>query len=239
MLSWLELVGSYARLAWLSARIVLHRKLVFMTLAAVAYYAGQYAFAVLRPGEGFGVGEALYVLVEVPGVLAAVYLSMDLVPGERQRRTLETLYATSSTQRQVWLVRVAAVCAVLVMAILALSLTAYLCFAEFPWVAGGLNAAVPALLFASLTLYLSIAWRSANAAAMLSLASLVVILLAAASLEGTAWFPFIKYFAPPMGTDAALWAETALANRLVLIATAGLLLHLALQRLDRRERLLT
>ncbi|MCE2436234.1 MAG: hypothetical protein J4F29_25465, partial [Candidatus Latescibacteria bacterium] len=69
-----------------------HRKMIFMFGGIVAYYAILYAIAIWRPGEGFSVEQALHVLVEVPGTVLAIYLTMDLVSGERDKDTLEILF---------------------------------------------------------------------------------------------------------------------------------------------------
>ncbi|MFH1567476.1 MAG: hypothetical protein ABIL09_05690 [Gemmatimonadota bacterium] len=239
MLSWIDLLGSLARLGALSFRLALHRKLPFMLGAVAAYYAGLYAFALVRPGEGFGAGEALYALVEVPGAVLAVYLAMDLVARERDRNTLEILYTTASSHYRIWLMRLLAADAVLAVLLLAMSATAYYGFAEFPWVAGWLNALPPTFLAANLTFYLSVRWRSGNAAGMVALGALVAVLLTAGQLQQSPWFLYIKPFAPPMGIDAAAWLETGLANRAAVLAAGSLLLYLGLRRLGDRERLLS
>ena len=66
MLSWGALIASLLRFLGLSARIVFHKKLLFMGAGISIYYAILYAVAVFRPGEGFSVEQALHVLVEAP-----------------------------------------------------------------------------------------------------------------------------------------------------------------------------
>jgi hypothetical protein len=239
MLSWKELLASFGRLLRLSATIALHRKLPFMAAGVICYYAGLYILAILRPGEGFGVSQALFVLVEIPGVVLAIYLTMDQVAGERQQDTLETLFSTAMSHYGVWTARLATVYAALALSLLLMSAAAYFLFAEFPFLAGGLNACAPAFLVGSLTFFLSVFYRSSNTAGMLALAATVGVLLFSSSLQGSVYYLFLNPFSPPLGADLSLWHETVLFNRAGIIALGLGLLFAALRRMRRREKLLS
>ncbi len=105
MLPWRELIGSLASLFRLSGRVIFRRKLLFMALGLLAFYAILYAFAVYQPNSGLGVDQALFVLVELPGTILGIYLTMDLIAKERDRHTLEVLFSTASSHYTVWSVR--------------------------------------------------------------------------------------------------------------------------------------
>ncbi len=239
MLTWSELALSTLSLFRLSFRIVFRRKLMLLVLGVMAYYGILYAFAVYRPGEGFGVEQALHVLVEIPGAILAIYLSMDLVARERDRNTLEILFSTASSHYVIWSVRILLVYGVLVTALLAMSMLSYFLFAQLPVVWGGLNAFVPAFLLVNVTFYLSISCRSANTAAMLALGLLVVVMLTAEPLRETSYYLFLSPFELPVGADESVWAEKVLINRAALLGSGLLLLLLALRRMEYRERLLS
>ncbi len=239
MLTWRDLFLSAWALCRLSLRIVFYQKLVFMTGGILVYYGILYALAVFRPGEGFGVRQALNVLVEIPGKVLAIYLTMDLVAGERERDTLEVLFSTSSSHYKIWAFRMLTVYGLLAVSLLGMSTLSYFFFAEFPFVRGGLNAFLPAFLFANLTFCLSVACRSGNAAGMLALGCLVLILLTARPLSETPYFLFLDPFDPPAGTADVYWADRALMNRLG-VAGVGLTLFFAgLRRMEKRETLLS
>lgn len=239
MLSWGEFLRSVWRLWTLSFRVVLHRKLAFLVGGVLAYYGILYALAVFRPGEGFSAAQAMLVLVEIPGTVLAIYLTMDLVSGERDQNTLEILFSTSSSHTRIWLVRMTCVYAVLGVVLLGMSTLSYFFFAEFPFVLGGLNALLPAFLMVNLTFYFSVTCRSGNAAGMLGLGFLVVVLLTSGALQNTPYFLFQNPFEPPVGTDDFLWVDRVVMNRVAVAALGGLFLLLALRRMSRRERLLT
>jgi ABC-type Na+ efflux pump permease subunit len=239
MLTWGALLSSLWSQCWLSARIVFHRKLLFMALGIAVYYGILYALAIYRPDEGFGVEQALYVLVEIPGAVLAIYLTMDLVAGERDRRTLETLFSTSTSHYGIWMLRMVVVYAVLLMTLMLMSLLAYFLFAEFPFALGGINAFAPAFLIVNLTFFFSVLCRSSSTAGMLSLGVIIAVLLSAESLKDTYYFLFLNPFSLPMGIDDAIWAETVLLNRAALMVGGGLLLFLGLRKMAQRERLLS
>ena len=237
-LSWWHLGQSAWGLFRRSFRIVFRRKLWFMISGILAYYAILYAFAVYRPNEGFSVDVALLVLVEIPGTILAIYLAMDLVAKERNRNTLETLFSAASSHYQVWIVRLLAVYLVLAITLLAMSTISYFFFAEFPFVWGGLNAFIPAFFVANLTFFFSVFTRSANAAGMLALGFMWLVLHTFEDLRGTIYFLFLKPFDPPFGVNDFLWAEKVLINRLAIFGAGLLLLYSGLRRMEQREKLL-
>ncbi len=132
MLTWWELGSSFWQLFYLSCRIVLYRKIVFMGGGIVIYFGGHYLFAVFWPGEGFSMEQALRVLVEIPGTVLGIYLTMDMIAGERDKDTLEILFSTSTNHFTIWSIRLVAVCVLLLFYLLGMSLSAYFLFAEFP-----------------------------------------------------------------------------------------------------------
>jgi ABC-type transport system involved in multi-copper enzyme maturation permease subunit len=240
MLTWRDLLSSAIRLYRLSFRLVFHKKLIFMTAGILVYYGILYTLAVVRPGEGFSVRQALHVLVEIPGAVLAIYLTMDLVAGERDRNTLEVLFSASMSHYKIWVTRMLAVYVVLLVTLVGMSTLSYYLFAEFPFLLGGLNAFLPAFLIASLTFFFSVTCRSGNAAGMLSLGVLVLILITSDPdiLGDTVFFVFLNPFDPPMGMEEMMWDDRVLINRLGILATGCLLLFLGLRRMERRERLL-
>ncbi len=238
MLSWRELGSSRLRLLWLSLRIAFHRKLAFMAGGVVVYYASLYAFATFRPGEGFGVVQALFVLVEIPGAVMAIYLAMDLVSGERNRNTLEVLFSCSSSHHRIWAFRMACVLCTLALSLQAMTCAAYFLFAEMPVLLGAWNAFLPAALFASLTFCFSAMLRSSNAAGMVSLGFLMLVLLSHGGLSGTSYAIFLSPFDIPMGTSDTVWDDRVILNRAAIALLSALLMGGGLKAMDRRERLL-
>ena len=238
MLTWKAFLGSLWRLYRLSVQIVFHRKILFMCLGMIAYYGILYAFAVFRPDEGFSVEQALLVLVEVPGSVLAIYLTMDMVAGERDKDTLEILFSTSTSHYSIWIMRLFSIYLMLVGALAVISSGAYFLFAEFPYVLGAVNAFAPAFFMVSLTFYFSVLCRSSNAAGMLAMGILVVIFLMAESLQASPYYLFMNPFEQPMGVDETIWVEQVFFNRLGVVVLGILSVYFALRRMEQREKLL-
>ena len=112
-------------------------------------------------------------------------------------------------------------------------------FAEFPFVLGGLNTVVPAYLVANLTFYFAVSVRSSNAAGMLSLGCLLMVLMFSSAISGTVYDPLLNPFNVPDGVDLILWEDRVLINRASVVGVGGLMLYLGLRKMERRERLLT
>jgi len=238
MLTWRELLLSVGQLHRLSMKIVFHRKIFFMFGGIVGYYAILYAFATLRPGEGFSVEQALHVLVEVPGTVLAIYLTMDMVAGERDKDTLEILFSTAISHYTTWAVRIVSICGVMFIALLMMSTISYYFFAEFPFIWGGLNAFLPGFLMVGVTFLFSVLCRSSNAAGMLAVGVLIVILLSTEALENTSYYLFLKPFETPIELDENIWMDRVVLNRVGVAVLGVLFIFLALRRMEERERLL-
>ena len=238
MLTWRELITTLFRFLKLSSAIIFHRKLVFMFFGIAIYYGILYAVAIFRPNEGFSVEQALHILVEAPGTVLAIYLTMDLVAGERDKDTLEILFSTATSHYTTWGIRVVAVLCVLFLSIMSMSTLAYFLFAEFPFGWGGLNAFFPEYFIACLTFLFSVFCRSGNAAAMLALGILVIILVTADTLSGTSYFLFLNPMSPPGTVDEDVWLERAIYNRAAIVVMGALFVYFALRRMVFREKIL-
>ena len=237
-MTYTDLFSSTLRLAFLSVRIVFHRKFAFAGLGIVVYYGILYTILVFNPSDGFSVEQALHILVQIPGAVLAIYLSMDLVASERDGDTLETLFSASSSHYVVWLIRVVCLHVVLTLFVMGMSTASYILFAEFPFVLGGLNALVSTLFVANLTFLFAVSVKSSNSAGMLALGALVVALITQEAVDGTVYFLFLNPFEPPTGADLSLWADTVLINRGLVVVSGAATLYLALKKMARRERLL-
>lgn len=238
MLTWRTLLSSLMRFVILSGQIVFHRKILFMIGGVFTFYAILYAVAVLRPDEGFSVEQALHILVEAPGTVLAIYLTMDLVAGERDKDTLEILFSTATSHYATWGVRLLTVWGVLFLSVMGMSVISYFFFAEFPFLWGGINAFVPAFFLACATFLFSVFCRSGNAAAMLALGLLVLVLVTANLLQETAYFLFLNPFEPPGTVDEAVWFEKSLYNRMGVLILGVLSTFFALRRMEIREKIL-
>ena len=237
-LTWRELLFSVGKLHGLSMRIVFHRKAIFMLCGILGYYAILYAIAIWHPSEGFSVEQALNVLVEVPGTVLAIYLTMDLVAGERDKDTLEILFSTAISHYATWSVRIASICGVLFLTLMGMSTISYYFFAEFPYILGGLNAFFSTFLMVGVTFLFSVLCRSSNAAGMLAVGILIGVLLSVDALENTYYDLFLKPFEAPSDLDASLWANRVVINRAGIALLGVLCIFLALRRMEKRERLL-
>ena len=238
-LTYKDLLVSVTQMVGLSLKIVFHRKLTFGVLGVLGYYGVLYAILTFLPNDGFSVEDALNVLVQVPMAALAVYLSMDVIASERDRDTLETLFSTASSHYAIWMVRLTSLHGILIVASLAMSSVSYVLFAEFPFILGGLNAAILAYLVANLTFYFAVSVRSSNAAGMLSLGCLLLALMFHSAVEQTLYDPFLNPFNIPGNVDLAVWDDRVLINRVIVISLGALLLYMGLRRMERRERLLT
>ena len=84
----------------------------------------------------------------------------------------------------------------------------------------------------------SVLCRSGNAAGMLAVGLLIVILLSTETFEDTSYYLFLKPFDPPSDLDTSLWVNRVVLNRAGIAILGILFIFLALRRMIEREKLL-
>jgi len=180
----------------------------------------------------------LSALLEVPLFGLAIFLNMQLIANEKDRRTLEGLFTVAGSRYKVWLIRFGTLNLVMLGFALVLSLIGYFCFADLPPVGMALNGFVPACFIGSMTLYFSVRFRSAFAAGMVAVGVLLLISVMAEPLEESRYFAFFNPYNVPRSLDPETWQLWMWQNRLALLALSAGLQFLALRGLGNRERLL-
>jgi ABC-type transport system involved in multi-copper enzyme maturation permease subunit len=184
--------------------------------------------------------DILFSLLVFPLFILAIFLNMQLISSEKDKRTLEVLFTTAGSRYKVWILRVATLNLMLVLTALALSTLAFFSIADISIVPTALHGFVPAFLIGGVTLYFSVKFRSGLAAGMVT--AIIVVLTIMFSdgfnLEDTRYFLFFNPYDVPRELDPETWNIWMWQNRIGILGVGTLLHFFALRGLELRERIL-
>ena len=222
---------------WLDTKLLTGGRPWAPALVALLWFGVFAAWALLR--EDPPDPEIYYYLMLVaPGSIAIIGLGMGAILGERETRQLETTFLAATGRYLAWILRFSA------LLLIAWTLVGVLSFLTWLVVDRGhaplaswLHAVVPLLLLLSLTTLLSLVFKSASAAGLVSGVYLVVMRLFGGLVRRVdIWFnPFAEIDGV---TDVDQLFRLMVYNRSANLALAGLFFALAFWLLQRRERLL-
>lgn len=219
----------------LAARIIGGR--FYWILPALPLIWPAYQIVALLAGwqpEDFNSADVQGTLIGFPLTVLAIALGVRVIAGEIDRRTLEIAYTVPGGAHQVWLAKLAAALALLVVAELLLAVVAYVFFTGFPWGAlyGALQAAV---FYLVVSMALSALFKSEAVGALTSIGLLALN----GPIQGgnlrisPFWNPERLVDQDP--ADVLAWATQ---NRIGFLLAIAAVVALAFARAERREKLL-
>jgi hypothetical protein len=218
----------------LSGRLVGGRRFWLAPLLPLAWPAFQaIRLLVGWREEVFDPVSAQNTLVAVPLVVLAIGLGVRIIAGEVDRRTLEIAYTVPGGCQRVWLAKLAAAAALLVVSEGLLAAVAFVFFTPFP--AGALYGALQAAL---LFLVAGMAFAALFANEITGAMATVAVLLLVGMFGGdTRLSPFFNPLAVEE-TNAAVVLAWTVQNRIGYVLAIAAITALAFARAERREKLL-
>lgn len=232
-------LGDLLALTRISARLLAGRRFWVVPLLPLLWPAYN-AFALLvgwQEGAFYPVS-GQNVLIGMPLAVLAVGLGVRVIASEVDRRTLEIAYTVPGGSHRVWLAKLAAAVALLVVAEAGLAIVAFAFFTPYPPVAlyGALQAAVFYLVVA---MGLAALFGSEITGAMAAAVVLAVNLCLTLPFEGR--HPRFSPFWNPSAWDSASSSDLlawAVQNRVGFVLAIAAVTALGFARAERREKLL-
>jgi hypothetical protein len=230
------------RLMHLSVRQLAGRKFYLAPLLPLLWSAAI-AFALLVGWDtsGYTASNAQGSLIGLPLTILAVLLGVRIISGEVDRRTLEIAYTVPGGAHRVWLSKLGAAWAILVVALALLAAVTWLFFTEYPW--GALYGALQAATFyLVLSMTLSAVFRSEATGALVTAVILIlngVLTGFGEALRVTRVSPFFNPgYLEQRGTDAADLLAWTVQNRVGFALAIAAIVALGFARAERREKML-
>lgn len=226
----------------LQARIIFSHRLLWFLAAMLIYFIVAYVINYNQEMlDRMTLPDVLSWLLEFPLSALAIYLNMQLITSEKDNRTLEVMFTTAGSRYKVWLLRLAALNAILLLLAVALSALAFFTIVEVPVLTLTVHGFVPAFFVGAMTLYFAVKFRSGLAAGMVAAGLLVIMMMVFNSMNVPAAQRYFIYFNPydmPRQLDPETWNLWMWQNRIGVVLAGGLLLFAALRGMEERERLL-
>lgn len=237
-MSILQTVKSYAKVCGYNMRVIFAGKFIwFLLLGLVLFFFLMYSAA----SESAELSHAMvYNQLVIPGILLVFYPACFGIQNDADNRILELLFGIPNYVYKVWLFRL-----VMIYAEVYLILVAYAFLARillYP-VAPFLMAAqlmIPVMLFGNMAFLYSTLIRNGNAAAVLSVLTLILMLVLTATPLGQNkfWDVTINPYEEPENINAAIWGVIMLKNRIFMIGVGVVCLMSGLMGLQNRGKFL-
>ncbi len=232
-----EALGDGVALVLLSARRTFGRWTPVLPFVPLTWTAFQALRLLLgwRPGS-FRPADVPVSLLGLPLSLLALALGVRVIAGEIEERTLEVAWTVPGGARKVWLGKLGAAVAILAAGEVLLAGATWLFLAPFPWSVTW-TAFQAALFHLALGTWLAVLLRSEVGGVLLGLPAWVLALLSGSGDHPSRVSPFfdpLKY-ATRDASEVAAWT---LQNRVGVLLVVLVLLLLAFERVEDRERML-
>lgn len=237
-MSVLHTTKSYARLCAYNMRIIFSGKFIWFLLVGLALFFFL-MFTAASSGTSLSHG-MVYSQLIIPGLLLVFYPACFGIQNDADHRILELLFGIPNYMYKVWLFRLFMIYAEVYLILVAYAFLARILL--YP-VAPFLMAAqlmIPVMLFGNLAFLYSTLIRNGNAAAVLSVLTVIVALILGSTplVENKMWDVTINPYEEPENINAAIWSVILLKNRIMMVVAAVIFLMSGLLGLQNRGKFL-
>lgn len=224
----------------LNTRILFADKFIYFAGAVFLYLLVAYIINYRMPiVNRITLGDALPPLLMIPMTVLAIFLGMQVIAAEKDKRTLETMFTIAGSPYKIWLIRFGTLHFILLLFTFGLATLTYFTFLDLPVVGATLHAYAPVYLICNLTIYFAIKFRSGLGAAMVTAGTVLLSLMLSGILGDTRFFLYFNAYAdPPRQIGPETWNLWMWQNKIGVFVLGSLLLFFSLRGLLRRERLL-
>lgn len=230
-----ETISSYYRIVRYNMRIIFSGKFIWFLLTGFilfCYLMFQSAYNGEIPSE-----KMIYSQLLLPALLLVFYPASFGIQNDADNRIMEILFGIPNYMYKIWLFRLLIIyIEIFFILILYAFLARFLLYPASP-VEMAVQLMVPVLLFGNLAFFYSTATRSGNATAVLIiLTSVGLLILSQSLLRDTMWSVMLNPFTLPENIHPAIWEDTLIKNRLIMVILGIVFLLLGLFNLQNREK---
>ncbi len=233
-----QTMKSFAKLCGYNMRIIFSGKFIWFLLVGLAlFFFLMYTAAARGTTLSHGM---VYSQLLIPGMLLVFYPACFGIQNDADHRILELLFGIPNYMYKVWLFRLVMI---YVEVYLILVVYAFLARILLYPVAPFLMAAqlmLPVMLFGNLAFLYSTLIRNGNAAAVLSVLTVILALVLGniPLVENKVWDVTINPYDEPENINAAIWSLVLLKNRILMGVAAIIFLMSGLLGLQNRGKFL-
>ncbi|MBO7049134.1 MAG: hypothetical protein J6W42_00780 [Bacteroidaceae bacterium] len=229
---------SFARLCGYNMRIIFSGKFIWFLLVGLALFFFL-MFAAASRGTELS-HEMVYGQLIIPGILLVFYPSCFGIQNDADHRILELLFGIPNYMYKVWLFRLVMIYVEVYLILVVYAFLARILLYPVQPFSMALNLMLPVILFGNLAFLYSTLIRNGNAAAVLSVLTVILALVLGnlPLVENKVWDVTINPYEEPENINAAIWSVILLKNRIMMIVAAIVFLMSGLLGLQNRGKFL-
>lgn len=237
-MSVLQTIKSYAKLCVYNMRIIFSGKFIwFLLVGLVLFFFLMYTAAARGTSLSDGM---VYSQLIIPGLLLVFYPSCFGIQNDADHRILELLFGIPNYMYKVWLFRLFMIYVeVYLILVVYAFLARILLYPVSPFLMAA-QLMIPVMLFGNMAFLYSTLIRNGNAAAVLSVLTVIVALVLSnvELVENKMWDVTINPYEEPENINAAIWGLILLKNRLLMVIAGIIFLMSGLLGLQNRGKFL-
>ncbi|MCQ2110536.1 MAG: hypothetical protein MJY79_03450 [Bacteroidaceae bacterium] len=237
-MSVLQTVKSYTKVCGYNMRVIFAGKFIwFLLLGLVLFFFLMFSAASRGTELSHGM---VYNQLIIPGILLVFYPACFGIQNDADNRILELLFGLPNYMYKVWLFRLVMIYVEVYMILVVYAFLARILL--YP-VAPFLMAAqlmIPVMLFGNMAFLYSTLIRNGNAAAVLSVLTVILAMVLTSTPLGQNkfWDVTINPYEEPENINAAIWGVIMLKNRIFMIVASVVFLMSGLLGLQNRGKFL-
>ena len=229
---------SYAKLCGYNMRIIFSGKFIwFLLVGLVLFFFLMYTAAAQGTTLSHGM---VYSQLVIPGLLLVFYPSCFGIQNDADHRILELLFGIPNYMYKVWLFRLLMIYIEVYLILVVYAFLARILLYPVAPFSMAAQLMIPVMLFGNLAFLYSTIIRNGNAAAVLSVLTVIlaIILGNIPLVENKVWDVTINPYEEPENINAAIWSVILLKNRIFMIVAAVVFLMSGLLGLQNRVKFL-
>lgn len=231
-------VKSFARLSAYNMRIIFSGKFIWFLLVGLALFFFLMFTAASR-GSTLSHG-MVYSQLIIPGLLLVFYPACFGIQNDAGHRILELLFGIPNYMYKVWLFRLVMIYVEVYLILVAYAFLARILLYPVQPFSMAAQLMIPVMLFGNLAFLYSTLIRNGNAAAVLSILTVILALILASLplVKNKVWDVTINPYEEPENINAAIWSLILLKNRLLMVVSGIVFLMSGLLGLQNRGKFL-
>lgn len=231
-------VKSFARLSAYNMRIIFSGKFIWFLIVGLALFFFLMFTAASR-GSTLSHG-MVYSQLIIPGLLLVFYPACFGIQNDADHRILELLFGIPNYMYKVWLFRLVMIYVEVYLILVAYAFLARILLYPVQPFSMAAQLMIPVMLFGNLAFLYSTLIRNGNAAAVLSILTVILALILASLplVKNKVWDVTINPYEEPENINAAIWSLILLKNRLLMVVSGLVFLMSGLLGLQNRGKFL-
>lgn len=233
-----QTIKSYAKVCAYNMRIIFAGKFIWFLLLGLFLFFFL-MFTAAKDGTTLSHG-MVYTQLIIPGILLVFYPACFGIQNDADNRILELLFGLPNYMYKVWLLRLVMIYVEVYLILVVYAFIArILLYPVEPFSMAG-RLMLPVVLFGNLAFLYSTLIRNGNAAAVLSVLTLILAMILSNMpfVQNKAWDVTINPYEEPENINSAIWAVILLKNRIVMIVASIVFLMSGLLGLQNRGKFL-